>query len=61
MNEKNEIEDESNCGGSWEWLPNASYSYVSVTAPAAIISNSGVLLGLAKIAAKRILETNPES
>jgi hypothetical protein len=29
--------------------------------PEAIISNSGVLLGLAKIAAKRILETNPES
>ena len=29
--------------------------------PEAIISNSGVLLGLAKIAAKRILDTNPES
>ena len=29
--------------------------------PEAIISNSGVLLGLAKIAAKSILETNPES
>jgi len=29
--------------------------------PEAIISNSGVLLGLAKIAAKRILESNPES
>jgi len=28
--------------------------------PEAIISNSGVLLGLAKIAAKRILETAPE-
>jgi hypothetical protein len=29
--------------------------------PEAIISNSGVLLGLAKIAAKSILESNPES
>jgi len=28
--------------------------------PEAIISNSGVLLGLAKIAAKRILEAKPE-